>query len=158
MKIWKRGLLLATAAAIPLYLTSTILFSLNVKMAHSADAQMLKPRVPADKLAEVKGLKNIVSVNTKTLSEAKEIFFGKGVCHTCHGEKGKGDGPAAASFNPPPRDFTDIEWQKTRTDGEIYWAITKGTEYGMIPFEDMLSEREKWALVNYIRQLGGIQK
>ncbi|MEK7845445.1 MAG: hypothetical protein AAB257_00585, partial [Nitrospinota bacterium] len=58
----------------------------------SSDHEILEPRVPADKLAEAKALKNTVAVNAKTLSEAKEIFMSKGTCYTCHGEKGKGDG------------------------------------------------------------------
>lgn len=96
----------------------------------------------------------MIITNTKSLAEAEEIFMGKGACFTCHGERGKGDGEAGASFSPPPRDFTDIGWQKARADGEIYWAITKGTEYGMLAYEDMLTAEERWTLVNYIRELG----
>ncbi len=154
MKIWKGGLLLATTMVIPLCLTLTILFSRYVGSAYSADEQILKPRVPADKLPEVKELVNKVPANEKTLEEAKEIFFGKGVCFTCHGEKGRGDGAAGASFNPRPRNFTDVDWQKARTDGEIFWAITNGTQYGMIPFNDMLSAEERWMMVNFVRELG----
>jgi len=145
MKIRKGCLLLVTAMAIPLYMALP---------AHSADEQALKPRVPADNLAEVKKLTSIVPANHETLEEGKEIYLGKGICFTCHGTAGKGDGAAGASFNPPPRNFTDAAWQKARTDGEIFWAITKGTEYGMIAFEDMLSAEERWMLVNYIRELG----
>lgn len=143
--LWKGRVLLSVILA--------ILLSFYVTPVHSADEQQLKPRVPADKLAEVKGLKNPVPVNNETLSEAGDIYMGKGVCSTCHGETGRGDGPAGASFNPPPRNFTDVDWQKARTDGEVFWAISKGTEYGMIAFEDMLSAEERWMLVNYIRGL-----
>ncbi len=147
MKVLSRGLLLAVTMA-------TLLSFYHVEQAYSADEQILKPRVPADKLAEVKGLKNIVPKDAKTLSEAKDIYLGKGICSTCHGNGGRGDGAGGASFNPPPRDFTDMSWQKARTDGEIFWAITKGTDYGMIAFEDMLNAEERWMLVNYIRELG----
>ena len=147
MKVLSGGLLLAVTMAI-------LLSFYYVEQTYSADEQILKPRVPADKLAEVKGFKNIVPKDAKTLSEAKEIYLGKGICFTCHGDGGRGDGAAGASFNPPPRDFTDISWQKARTDGEIFWAISKGTDYGMIAFEDMLSVEERWMLVNYIRELG----
>ena len=147
MKVLSGGLLLAVTMA-------TLLSFYYVEQAYSADEQILKPRVPADKLAEVKGLKNIVPKDAKTLSVAKDIYLGKGICFTCHGDGGRGDGAGGASFNPPPRDFTDMTWQKARTDGEIFWAITKGTDYGMIAFEDMLSAEERWMLVNYIRELG----
>ena len=170
MKNWKI-MLLAIVLIMPLYLAFTSL-NIGVARANSADDhesaehkalesspdhETLETKVPSGKLAEVRGLKNSVAVNAKTLSEAKEIFSGKGTCLSCHGEKGKGDGEIASSMNPPPRDFTYTPWQKIRTDGEIFWAITNGTaggESGMPPFGDMLSDEERWLLVNYIRELG----
>ena len=105
-------------------------------------------------MAEAKGLKNAVASNAKTVADAKGIYAGKGACLSCHGEAGKGDGAAGASFNPKPRDFTDVKWQKARTDGEIFWAITHGTDFGMLAYENMLSKEERWTLVNYIREFG----
>ena len=144
----------ATIKVIPLCLTLAIFFSLCVGLAYSADPADLKPRVPADKLPEVTKLKNLVSANEEALEASKKIFLGKGICFTCHGTAGKGDGAAAASFNPRPRNFTDADWQKARTDGEIFWAITNGTEFGMNAFEDMLPAEQRWMLVAYIRSLG----
>ncbi|HLA47639.1 MAG: hypothetical protein A3I04_03210 [Nitrospinae bacterium RIFCSPLOWO2_02_FULL_39_110] len=173
MRSWKMALSM-TILMIPLYLLAFTSLNIEVAQANSGDNhesaehkalesspdhEILEPRVPADKLAEAKALKNTVAVNAKTLSEAKEIFMGKGTCYTCHGEKGKGDGEIAESMNPPPRDFTYTPWQKVRTDGEIFWAITNGTrggESGMVPFGDMLSDEERWLLVNYIRELGKV--
>lgn len=145
MKRWSVGLLC---------LISTIFLSVDVKPVFSADELVLKPRVPADKLAEVKGLTNRVPANAEAMKESREIFLGKGLCFSCHGKEGRGDGAAGASFNPRPRNFTDADWQKARSDGEIFWAITNGTDYGMIAFENMLSAEERWILVNYIRELG----
>ena len=154
MKTWKGRAFVTTLIAIPLYFL--ILQYLDVTPVYSADKEVLNPRVTADKLAEAKSLKSPVPRNEKTISRGKAIFNGKGVCTNCHGEEGKGNGPLANSFDHHPRDFTDADdlgWHKARTDGEIFWAISKGTEYGMIPFEDMLSEDERWALVAYIRSL-----
>lgn len=55
---------------------------------------------------------------------AAEVF--KGRCATCHGESGKGDGPAAVALNPKPRDYSDAEWQKATTDELIKKAIVEG--------------------------------
>src|SRR3990167_2751813 len=82
--------------------------------AYPSDEDVLKPRVPSDKIAEAKALKNTVAADVKILSEAREIFTGKGTCYTCHGEKGNGDGEIAESMNPPPRDFTYTPWQEVR--------------------------------------------
>src|SRR3989338_4483655 len=138
----------AAVLVIPLYLTF-LAFHTDIAQA-SDDAYDVK--VPESKLAEVKALKNVVASNKKSLSEAKAIYTGKGTCFNCHGEKGRGDGELASSFNPPPRNFTYAPWQEARTDGEIFWVITNGTENGIHLFRDMLSDEEKWSLINSIRK------
>ena len=152
---------------IPLYLVFTMLngsaaqadsdnheSAEHMALESSPDHEALETKVPSGKLAEVRAFKNLVASDEKSLSEAKAIYGGKGTCFNCHGEKGMGDGELASSFDPKPRNFTIPVWQKVRTDGEIFWVITNGTESGMPPFGDMLSDEEKWGLVNYIRELG----
>jgi cytochrome c553 len=48
------------------------------------------------------------------------------LCATCHGLDGKGDGPAAASLNPKPRNYTDPAWQASVTDEQIKNTIVLG--------------------------------
>ncbi len=48
----------------------------------------------------------------------------KDLCAGCHGVKGKGDGPAAAAFNPRPQDFCKSE--KHLTDADTYKMIAEG--------------------------------
>jgi mono/diheme cytochrome c family protein len=47
-------------------------------------------------------------------------------CATCHGQDGKGTGPAAVALNPKPRDYSDPEWQKSVTDEQIKKTIVEG--------------------------------
>lgn len=47
-------------------------------------------------------------------------------CVACHGEKGKGDGVAAAALNPKPRDFTDKALMATIPDAQVFKAIKEG--------------------------------
>jgi mono/diheme cytochrome c family protein len=56
--------------------------------------------------------------------DPKEVF--KTRCVMCHGESGKGDGPASVALNPKPRNYTDKEWQKTVTDEQIKKTIVGG--------------------------------
>jgi mono/diheme cytochrome c family protein len=72
-------------------------------------------------------------------------------CVTCHGNSGKGDGPAAAALPPPkPADWTSAKI-KAESDGEIFWKITNGR--GAMPPWKHLPEKDRWNLVNYIRTL-----
>jgi cytochrome c553 len=47
-------------------------------------------------------------------------------CWTCHGKTGKGDGPIAVTYQPRPRDLTDRAYLSTRTDRDLYNAISQG--------------------------------
>jgi mono/diheme cytochrome c family protein len=71
-------------------------------------------------------------------------------CVPCHGPDGKGNGPAAAALNPKPADWTS-EPVKKETDGEIFWKISNGR--GAMPPWKQLPEKERWQIVNYIREL-----
>lgn len=57
-------------------------------------------------------------------SEAKRTFMT--VCAVCHGADGSGNGPAAESLNPKPRNYTDPEWQASVTDADLKKIILEG--------------------------------
>jgi mono/diheme cytochrome c family protein len=75
-------------------------------------------------------------------------------CTVCHGEGGKGDGPMAEKFDDPkPVDLTSAKAQALE-DGEIFLTISRG--FGtMMPMSENLTPRERWDVVNYVRQLAG---
>src|ERR1700681_4577276 len=53
---------------------------------------------------EADNLKNPLVGNSSVLGDAKKLYTS--YCAPCHGEKGKGDGPAAAALNPKPADHS----------------------------------------------------
>ena len=57
---------------------------------------------------------------------AKERFEQR--CATCHGLDGRGHGPSSMSLNPPPRDWTDADWQADVSDGFLRVVIAEGSE------------------------------
>lgn len=75
-------------------------------------------------------------------------------CAPCHGASGHGDGPAAASLKPPPRDFADAAWQGRVTDEELHDVILRGGPSrklsAAMPASDLPPE-EIARLVGYIR-------
>ncbi len=65
-----------------------------------------------------------VVVTAAARAEADDIFESR--CVACHGEEGRGDGPAAANLNPAPRDFHNAKWQKSVDDATLARAIVDG--------------------------------
>lgn len=55
---------------------------------------------------------------------AKKIFEAR--CVACHGASGKGDGPGAKGLKPPPRDYSDAQWQASVTDAQLKQTILAG--------------------------------
>lgn len=77
-------------------------------------------------------------------------------CATCHGETGRGEGPAAVGLEPPPADLTDGSW--VTGDGSLA-AIKNVIENGspgtaMIGWKGTLSDAELDAVARYVRSLG----
>ena len=77
-------------------------------------------------------------------------------CISCHGESGKGDGPAAAVLKPPPRDHTDRAYMSTLSDKDIADIIKMGGAIRgkpLMPSHPQFKEQELNALVAYVRSL-----
>ncbi len=71
-------------------------------------------------------------------------------CVMCHGNTGKGDGPAGPALNPKPKNLADKSVQ-AQTDGELFWKISEGR--GVMPGWKQLPEKDRWSLVHYLRSL-----
>jgi mono/diheme cytochrome c family protein len=98
--------------------------------------------------AAAKRLKNPVPSTADAIGAGK-LAYGEH-CRNCHGEKGDGRGEKAAELSVAPGDFTDAAAMRRRTDGELFWQITRG-RLPMPAFADKLSDEERWQLVDYIR-------
>ncbi|NOZ05642.1 MAG: cytochrome c [Chloroflexi bacterium] len=73
-------------------------------------------------------------------------------CALCHGDTGQGDGPIGEKFEKPkPANLTGTRVTSLQ-DGEVYLEISRG--FGtMPPMSENLTARERWDVVNYVRQL-----
>jgi len=123
-----------------------ILPSANVNAFHD---DIYQPRVPPELLEELQDMDNPYPASQERIEFGKEIFFGKGLCITCHSINGRG----AETPGHSPRDFTDKKWQEIRTDGEMMWVLRNGSPGTGMPVRvgKGINEEEGWSVIHYIR-------
>jgi mono/diheme cytochrome c family protein len=126
-------------------------------IAFAADAEVLKPRVPLDQMAEARTWTNPFPATPEHIEQGQALFHGKAFCATCHGRDGKGLADVEGLRGKLPRNFTDKAWQAARTDGELFWILKNGSPgtdmASFIPL--ILTEDEAWHVVLYVRSFNG---
>jgi mono/diheme cytochrome c family protein len=80
------------------------------------------------------------------------------LCGSCHGDKGLGNGPAAASLNPRPASFKAPEVAARLTSDAVYRLLKEGgPDAGlsplMAPFAETLSEAQLRDVTAYVLTL-----
>jgi len=100
--------------------------------------------------------KALIGVSPK-LTERGKVLFTKN-CEPCHGATGRGEGPAALSMNPKPRNLISPDgWKNGHDLASIYKTVTGGLKgTSMAPF-DFLSKADRMSLAHYVQSLGSFQ-
>ncbi len=99
---------------------------------------------------EARALENPLPAGEDVIADAAVLYERR--CRMCHGETGKGDGPATRTIKPAPHDITTAEARDRMTDGEIFYKIETGKR-PMPAQKGKMSEDEIWALVHFVRSL-----
>ena len=123
-----------------------IFFSLTPAFWSAIQAQTKPWAVPASASA----VKSPLTINQAALKDAKTIYTS--YCSPCHGDKGKGDGIAAAALSVKPADYTS-DLVLNETDGNLFYKMSEG-RLPMPQFKTTLTENQRWELVAYIRTFG----
>lgn len=97
--------------------------------------------------ASAKNIKSPIPYNDASISAGKAIY--EKDCLNCHGKKGRGDGKDAATLDVTVADLT-LPKTQSQTDGELFWKISEGKK-PMPTNKKVLSENQRWQVVNYIR-------
>lgn len=86
--------------------------------------------------------------NQDLVNNGKKLFAQN--CAMCHGNEGKGDGPAGLALNPPPRNLVEGPWKKGGGFVGLYTVISEGlpgsamVSFGHFPAVD------RWSLVQFV--------
>ena len=88
--------------------------------------------------------------NNAAITDTGKFYYNR-YCTVCHGDKGTGDGVAAAGLSVRPADHTAPNVQ-LQMDGSLYYELTNG-HAPMPAFKTVLTDKQRWACINYIRTL-----
>ena len=111
------------------------------------------PRVPPEQLEEIQEIESPYETTPERIEEGRKIFFGKGLCVTCHSKNGKG----VRMPGHAPRNLTDPKWQDARTDGELMWVLKNGSPGTGMPQRvgKAINVEEGWNVIQFIRTFRG---
>lgn len=89
--------------------------------------------------------------NEESLQQGRKLFLHN--CSVCHGEKGDGKGPAAATLKTQPANFLDKKHSDIYAPGEKFWIIGNGSGKTDMPGFPQIDPLDRWHLVNFILHL-----
>jgi len=124
--------------------------------AYAEERDPLAPRVPADQIETAKAWKNPYEATPENVAKGKVLYRVQGNCAVCHGNDGRGNGPAGHALVPLPRNFHNPKFFQVKTPGEIMWVIKHGSPgTGMISYVPVIiSEDEAALIILYISSFG----
>ncbi len=99
---------------------------------------------------DIEAIVNPIKSSSESLGRGKNSFEAN--CATCHGLSGNGSGPAALGISIFPRQLWAWYNTDSSTDGYLFWFVTNGRN-DMPPWGLVLSEEERWDIINYIKTL-----
>lgn len=97
--------------------------------------------------------RNPTTADARSIAAGREVYTRE--CASCHGASGRGDGPAARDLQKSPGDLTSAATQQ-QSDGALFWKTTEGRS-PMPSFAKLLSDEERWHVVNFMRTLASQQ-
>jgi mono/diheme cytochrome c family protein len=96
----------------------------------------------------------VLVVSSPALVEKGKDLFEKN-CVQCHGESGRGDGPAAVTMNPRPRNLAGANgWTNGYDLPAIFRTLSLGVSGTSMAAFDYLAKKDRMALAHYVQSLG----
>ena len=141
-----------------LVLSALLSAGLDLSFSLGNTPQENKPDVEQKITPEDIARSNPMKPTPEGLAAARRVFGYD--CAMCHGAQGDGKGEVVESMKLTIRDLRDPATLAGKTDGELFFIITKG-KGKMIGEGDRQPEQMRWNLVNFVRSLaakGAAQK
>lgn len=123
-----------------------------VKPAPVPEPVVTPPQAPTDWVvpAKYKGMTNPYPVNAEFTDLGRSVYGQH--CKSCHGGKGDGNGPKAATIDTKINSFLTASF-RSQKPGEVYYKSIIGRK-DMPSYEKKIKdEEERWAVVYYIMNM-----
>jgi mono/diheme cytochrome c family protein len=131
-------------ALVFILLVSAIVLSACGSEDGASTAPISIPPVPAEYAGKTNPL------GADAVAAGADVY--KSNCAACHGDTGRGDGPAGKSLDTKPRNL--VEFQSLVGDDYLYWRISTGIDgSAMIPWKGVLTDDQIWQVIAFIRTL-----
>jgi cytochrome c oxidase cbb3-type subunit 3 len=92
----------------------------------------------------------VLVAHADDLEKGRSIYIAR--CQSCHGETGRGDGPAAKALPKAPKDFSAAEYWTNTKEAQIRLYITEGKP-GTIMRGFPMPEEQLVTLLAYLRSM-----
>lgn len=94
------------------------------------------------------------------IAAGKEIFMQ--ICTPCHGTEGRGDGPAAVTLDPKPRNLTDAAYMSGLNERYMFELISRGGvavgKSPLMPAQAGLAAQDIDHVIAYVKTLSAAAK
>lgn len=95
-----------------------------------------------------------IPASPESLARGEELFAAE--CARCHGAGGRGDGPEFVSRGERLADLR-VHLSVGHTDGDLFYWVTTGIRGTEMPgFGEILSEDDRWHVVNAVRAIDSL--
>jgi mono/diheme cytochrome c family protein len=161
----KRGLIFIGLLLLPFvvgllftYELIKVRFPTDMEFSPAVDYQAGPRLLPAENTVPTQGKAIVLDIIPVNPIPADDVSLQRGEilysihCTLCHGESAQGDGPLVSFYKErPPSDLTGPNIA-AQFDGTLFRTVSQG--FGqMPPLEENLTPRERWDVINYLREL-----
>lgn len=95
----------------------------------------------------------VMTATPEMLARGRALFVRN--CTACHGDAGRGDGPASRTLNPRPRDLTSAAgWKNGPGMSAMFHTLGSGIAGSAMVAYDFLGKSDRMALVHFAQSLG----
>ena len=104
---------------------------------------------------DVANIRDPIPPDDRSLADGQQVYTAN--CEVCHGETGRGDGPAGLRLVPRPADLRVHTAPGVHTDGELYYWVAYGFAGSAMPAwkQKGLTDEQIWDVINYARATFG---